>query len=104
MITNQANNNVPREAGDLKLTFTAVDSVMLGDFEPCEGRWDQDVIRASDFDLSEIQAEIERQIHAATGTKGSVQLFHANGHEITSENPGHGTFLATRTAIKQEAV
>lgn len=81
------------------LTFSSIDPVMFGDFEPCKGRWGLDTAAASEIDLSDVMEEMEKQISSKTGHPAAVELFHSNGHAINGENPGTGTFIATRRAV-----
>lgn len=97
MNENNSINNAARDAGLFSiLTFSKIDSVMFGDFEPCEGRWGIDTANAEEIDLGDVIEEMERQIAEKMGHPATVQLFHSNGHAIAGGHPGHGTFLATR--------
>jgi len=65
----------------------------LSKFDPVSGEWFLHI----DSEDRSIESVMEAVINwMDAGYQIDVRVFHADGREITSDNPSEGTFLATR--------
>lgn len=67
-------------------------------FEPADGTFDLDALSSEMEEVStcDVEAQIAADLEPKLGFAVTVQIFHANGHAITSETPSAGNFLVTR--------
>ena len=78
----------------MKITIQNVANASdLSKFDPVSGEWFLHI----DLEDRSIESVMEAVINwMDAGYQIDVRVFHADGREITNDNPSEGTFLATR--------
>lgn len=78
----------------MNITITNVKNANeLDSFVPVEGQWFLDG-DSEDLSFEGVEQSVRNYMDADYLI--DVQVFHADGHAITGDMPGEGTFLATR--------
>lgn len=93
---------------EIRYEITHVDNAaQLDDYVPVTGRWiarhcaEWNAVRRPDSDCNKIRPSGTSVVEAVGNWMDAdfpirVQLFHADGREITGDMPWEGTFVATR--------